>query len=485
MASRDEETIGGLAAAAQAAAWREGLDAVVDKARQAVDSLIASRGNQGDGQLQGFFAEHWHAHSLEVDAWKKGLHGVFVEVPSSTLRASPDIIIRQGDGPQLFAQLKYYKTAGETTSQLWNPKYSSTQFKVVPADQTAEVLERSARQAATGTRAHVRDAAQHSVDHATDRVSAGGAESRPLSRHESGDLTRQARQGEDVMGQLGTLSAEELGKRVAIGGAVAAGIGAALAFAPHAAKAFSAWRKGDPELAKALLTEGGSKAATAGGWAGLQGAMATALVETARSGALGPALADLSPGAVGAIAVVIVQSIRDGQALYNGEITAVEFGQRCATTSAVAAGSVAGAAIGQALIPIPVLGSLIGSVVGGLVARGGIAALEWTIEKMRTVLGPVLDYVGETLFGWQALEEAQRLSLAIDNELGDARLAIVAVRRQQFEVFASLRLHEIDIPALRSTNDAHEAELDALEASLKRRDSQPMCSPTKVGKVIR
>ncbi len=449
-----------------AAAWREGLDAAVQQARASVDRLVAARANQGTAQLQGFFAEQWHAHSLEIDAYKKEVTDLFVRIPQSTSRASADIAARLGDGPVLEAQVKYYRSAADTAKQLWNPDYTSMQSKVVPADQVAEVIARSAKKAATDARVHVREASMHSADHVSDRMRIGGAESRPLSRQESEDLTRKALRGEDVMGQLGTLSGEELAKRMAFGGAVAGGIGVAIAFAPAAAKAFKAWKAGEPDLANQLLKDGGVKALKAGGWAGLQGAMATGLVEAARAGALGPMLADVSPGAVGAIAVVIVQSIRDGHALYSGEISGAEFAQRCATNSAVAAGGVAGAALGQVLIPIPVLGSLIGSVVGGLVARGGIAALEWTIDKMAPVVGALLEYAGETLFGWQTLQEAQRLSLAVLDELGNARLAIDAAKDFRLDVIPTLRVGAIDIDAMRTDAAAMEAELDALEGDL-------------------
>ena len=249
------EVVGGVGAAMHAAAWREGLDAAVQQARASVDRLVAARANQGTAQLQGFFAEQWHAHSLEIDAYKKEVTDLFVRIPQSTSRASADIAARLGDGPVLEAQVKYYRSAADTAKQLWNPDYTSMQSKVVPADQVAEVIARSAKKAATDARVHVREASMHSADHVSDRMRIGGAESRPLSRQESEDLTRKALRGEDVMGQLGTLSGEELAKRMAFGGAVAGGIGVAIAFAPAAAKAFKAWKAGEPDLANQLLKD--------------------------------------------------------------------------------------------------------------------------------------------------------------------------------------------------------------------------------------
>lgn len=466
MTSRAGDTIGASAAAAHAAAWREGLDAATRVAQEAVDALVASRANLGTAQLQGFFAEEWHAHTLSIDAFKKGIHDFVVTVPASTGRGSPDIIIDHADGQRIIAQLKYYKTPLDTAKQLWDAGYSDTQFKIVPADQAADVVARSAEKSLVDAREHVREAARHSVDRVTDRVSTAGAESRPLTRHDSEELTRAAQRGDDVMSQLGMLSAEEVAERVAIGGATAAGIGAALTFAPFALRALGAWYEGDRERAKDLLSDSVSPTAKSAAWAGVQGAMATALIESARGGALGPALAELSPGAVGAIAVVVVQSLRDGHALYTGKISAAEFALRCTTTSAVAAGSVAGAALGQALIPIPVLGSLIGSVLGGLVARGGIAALTWSIEKVSTLLSPLIDRMSETLFGWQLLNDAKCLSQQIDSELNAAHTALAQAMTFGTTVLPGLVLRRIDIEAIHADLDVMEAELCDLEVEL-------------------
>ncbi|MBK6809959.1 MAG: hypothetical protein IPG81_13865 [Sandaracinaceae bacterium] len=234
-----------------------------------MDRPVAARANQGTAQLQGFFAEQWHAHSLEIDAYKKEVTDLFVRIPQSTSRASADIAARLGDGPVLEAQVKYYRSAADTAKQLWNPDYTSMQSKVVPADQVAEVIARSAKKAATDARVHVREASMHSADHVSDRMRIGGAESRPLSRQESEDLTRKALRGEDVMGQLGTLSVRSCqanGVRWCCGG----GTGLPLR-SPRSREGLQSFsgKAGEPDLANQLKDGGaGRRSRLADGLAG-------------------------------------------------------------------------------------------------------------------------------------------------------------------------------------------------------------------------
>jgi hypothetical protein len=113
---------------------------------------------------------------------------------------------------------------------------------------------------------------------------------------------------------------------------------------------------------------------------------------------------------------VVLSSAGDAVRLATGEISGAEFAERTARKAVVATGGVVGAHIGQAVIPIPVLGAVVGNFLGGLIGavgyEGGKAAIE-TLENRE---------------GWQAqiaLGEAI-FRLAVATRVTAERLSTVA-----------------------------------------------------------
>jgi hypothetical protein len=471
VSEHDPSVLGAGAAAGAAAAWQAGLDRAVEEANRAIHEVVKRRGGQSTDQLAGFVAEHWHASTFNIDAYKKGVWDLLASVPESNGKASFDVLVRRGDEVLLAGQSKYYKTAVETAKQLWNPDYDNTNVKIVPADQLQGVIDESGRKALAeaGTRPHVTAAAEHSVQHASDRLRVDGAESRPLDRHAANDVTDRARAGGDAIPMADVLSAREIAGKAAMGGAVAGGIGFALGAAPKLIEAVRAWRNGagvgDEEFL-ALLHDAGRDGARAGVWAGFQGAVSTALVHMASTGALGEVFRGLGPGPIGAISVCVVQAVRDGLACWRGEITTTQLAQRCVTTGVVSAGGVAGAAVGQALIPIPMLGALIGSTVGSLLARAGVALAGWAVDALMPHIDLAINAMGNVLFGWDVLQRARQQSAEVDNLLEAAAGAAAGARWAEFEAFRALRLAPVDVDAICAGTAAQRTRLEALESGL-------------------
>ena len=211
------DVLGGAIAGGVAVEWVHGLNAAVRSANDALLENARRSQNRNLSAAQGFFAEQWHASTFNVDAYKKGIRDLVASVPESTAKASPDVQIHLGEELIENVQSKYYKSAGDTARQMWNPDYSGG-GKVVPADQLAAAQELSQLKASTDARPHVREAAQHSADRMSDRISADGVESKPLGRRESDDLTAQARRGEDVLRTADVLSGKEIAMNAAKGG---------------------------------------------------------------------------------------------------------------------------------------------------------------------------------------------------------------------------------------------------------------------------
>jgi hypothetical protein len=183
----------------------------------------------------------------------------------------------------------------------------------------------------------------------------------------------------------------------------------------------------------------------------------------ASTGALGELLQGVGPGPIGAISVCVIQSIRDGLACWRGEIDATQLAQRCLTTGVVSAGGVAGAMVGQALIPIPVLGALIGSTVGSLLARAGVSVAGWTIDALRPYFDAAITGIGNVLFGWDVLVRAREQSAEVDALLTRAEATVGESRRIEFEAFRALHLPNIDEEAIRRGTDSQRARLATLE----------------------
>lgn len=450
------------------AAWQVGLNEALASANQAVRDVVSRRSGQSTDQLAGFVAEHWHAATFNVDAYKKGVWDLIATVPESNTRASFDVVVERNGETLLTAQSKYYKTAQDTAKQLWNPDYNNTGAKIVPVDQVRDVIDESRKRAIVEgySRPDVSRASGHTVEHASDRLRVEGAESRPLGRQEANQVTDRARSGADVMSMADTLSAGEIAKNAAIGGAVAAGIGFALGAAPKLIEAVSAWRKGagigDDEFLT-LLADAGRDGALAGAWAGLQGAVSTTLVHLASTGVLGEVLKGVGPGPIGAISVCVIQSIRDGLACWRGEINTTQLAQRCVTTGVVSAGGIAGGAAGQLLIPVPVLGALIGSVVGSILARAGVSVAFWTIDHILPYFDAAVTGLGNAAFGWDVLIRARQQSAEFNDLLAQAEASGGELREFEFEMFRALRLPQIDEHAIRSRARDQLARLAALE----------------------
>lgn len=462
---REDGALGASTAAGVSAEFQRGLDAAVARASKALRESMERRNSLGVDQAQGLFAEQWHAHTFNINAYKKGARSLVAEVLESTERASPDVVIRDGSEESLSVQLKYHKSGANTAKRFWNPEYDG-QVKVVPSDQLAEVRSVSVNKTLTDARLHVKHSARHTAEAASDRLHARGVESRRLSRSESARGTERTRAGEDVLSSMRGLSGQEIGVKAAKGGALAAGVGFALAFAPRMLLLIEAWRKGqglgDPDF-DALLREGFHGGAREALRSGLQGAVSTALIHATAAGHLGQELADLGPGPLGAMSVVILKAISDGAALYRGDIDTATFAWRTVTTAAVSSCSCAGAAFGQALIPIPVLGAMVGSSLGGLVAKVGISGAEWTAAALRPHLREAINRVGETLFAWDLVAEARAQSTGFKEALVEADAVFMELEHLEFRTFAVLSMPAIQLNEIGERADEQRRSLHRLE----------------------
>ncbi len=380
--------IGGHRADAYASRVEHGIEDVVQRMADLANTQKSLHYAKGD------VAEPWHAHTFNVDATRRGLDAI-ARVPRD---ASPRDVSMRGSSVE-HGQIKYYRTAEDTAKAISHPKYSDLEQKVVPADQLEAVRDAAARLASRNAqnRPDVSDSYAHTERVADDRLRLDGAESRPLSERDARELVKQLRAKQDVDRERFGLTPQQviqwqdILRQATTAATRAAIISAALQSAPYlVAIARKAWKTGEISATDfAPLAEALPHTLLR---SGLAGGLSAAIVGSARVGVLGNALQQIDPTLVAAGVTLAVSSFETSVRAARGDI-AWPVAAKCISEDAIVlATAMGGAALGQALIPIPMLGALAGNIVGAVVAR-------LAIEQGNEVVLGFAEETGWTVFG--------------------------------------------------------------------------------------
>ncbi|MCK9521482.1 MAG: hypothetical protein M0R76_00360 [Proteobacteria bacterium] len=420
------------------------VDAYGERVEQALDDVVRRMGDLAGSQkdihyAKGDVAEAWHAGTFNVDTARRGLDAS----ATAPRDASPIDVSMRGSSVE-HAQLKYFRSPEDTAKAISHPKYGDLDQKVVPSDQLDGVREAAARLAARNaqSRPEVADSYSHTANTADDRVRMDGAESRPLSEREARELVKELREKQDVdREQFGltpqqVIQWQDILREATTAAARAAIISAALQSAPYlVAIARKAWETGEIS-AKDFAPLAQALPATLLR-SGVAGGLSAAIVGTARAGVLGGALQQVDPTFVAAGVTLAISAFETSIRAARGDITWPVAAKCISEDAIVLASAMGGAAIGQALIPIPMLGALVGNIVGAVVARlaieqvngvilGIAAETGWTVfglvDQNYTVPGEILDASGWNVLdirklGPQAIElkRMQPINLALKN----------------------------------------------------------------------
>jgi len=372
----------------------------VGRVESALDEVVSRMHSLADNQkglhyAKGDVAEAWHEGTFNVDSVRVGgrSHAVAPRDASAV-----DVRIDGPAGGQ-DAQLKYYRSGGDTARAISDPKYSGMDQKVVPSDQLDAVRETAANLAIKNSqsRPQMSENYAHTSRSAADRLRADGIESKPLDEKEAQELVKQLRRSGDVdregfgLTPQQIIQWQDILRESTTAATRAAVLSAVLQTAPHlVAIARKAWETGEisgrdflplaKQLPVTLLRSG------------VAGGLSAAVVATARAGMLGSALQQVDPTFVAAGVTLAMNALETSVQAALGRISWKMASVRIAEDSLVLAASMAGAVAGQALIPIPMLGALVGNVVGAAMARLAIDQAE------EAVLGLAVE-TGWTFFG--------------------------------------------------------------------------------------
>ena len=353
--------------------------------------------------LKGDVAEFWHAGTFNINATINSSKNR-VQVDRSHDFGSADITGANFDAKfglkyykdgassafqqskSIFNRFSEYKSQGgkdSLDSYLENRGYSadtvlsdpvySGQYRVIPSDQLKEAtmyLERKIREEAVKRPEQVHRY-EETLKLLSDKVKDNkGNESIALSEQEARELARLSKEGgvnpEDLH-----LTTEELIKYTNIlrhaykAGLTVATISMALRVAPEILNAIAYLiKKG--EIEEGQFKKIGFAAITGAGEGFVRGTVSAAITASCKAGLCGSAMKSIDPSVVGAVTVLVMNSMKNSYQVTTGNMSRSEMvneliKEMFVTTCALSMGSVS-----QSLIEIPVLGYMIGSFVGSV-----------------------------------------------------------------------------------------------------------------------
>ena len=379
--------------------------------------------------LKGDVAEFWHAGSYNINAainssknrvqvdrshdfGSADITGVnfdakfglkyYKDGASSAIQQSKSIFNRfseyksQGgkDGLELYLEKRGYSA----DTVLSDPIYSG-QYRVIPSDQLKEAtlfLERKIREEAAKRPEQVHryeETLKLLNDKVTDNM---GNESIALSEQEARELARLSKEG-GVNPENLHLTTEELIKYADIlkqaykAGLTAATISMALRVAPEIWNAVAYLIK-NGEIKEGQFKKIGFAAITGAGEGVVRGTVSAAITASCKAGLCGSAMKSIDPSIVGAVTVLVMNSMKNSYQVTTGNMSRAEMVNELIKEMFVTTCALSMGAASQSLIEIPVLGYMIGSFVGSI--AGSVI--------YSSIYNPVLSFCvdsGFTLFG--------------------------------------------------------------------------------------
>lgn len=379
--------------------------------------------------LKGDVAEFWHAGTFNINAainssknrvqvdrshdfGSADITGVNFDAKfglkyykvgtASAIQQSKSILNRfneyktRGRNDNLELYLEERGLSAET--DLNSPVYSG-QYRVIPSDQLKEAtmfLERKIREEAVKRPEQVHRY-EETLKLLRDKVKDNeGNESIALSEQEARELASLSKEG-GVNPEGLHLTTEELIKFTNIlrqaykAGLTAATISMVLRVAPEVLNAIAYLIK-NGEIEEGQFKKIGFAAITGAGEGFVRGTVSAAITASCKAGLCGSAMKSIDPSIVGAVTVLVMNSMKNSYQVTTGNMSRAEMVNELIKEMFVTTCALSMGAASQSLIEIPVLGYMIGSFVGSI--AGSVI--------YSSIYNPVLSFCvdsGFTLFG--------------------------------------------------------------------------------------
>jgi len=416
------------------------------RTREVVQRLAQRYASVSTAHRAGHLFEVMHAHQFNERAMAAGstLRAVVTEwVPGGSQTAAADLQVIDGGRVLADVQAKLYRSAPASAHELARDHYTGMQ-RLVAGDRLDAVrglLDRRLTMSPEGLRFEdYRDTRAHLGA----RVEVGGVASDPISlaqAHRAADAPLRWANGQVLRATA---------RQVGTAGLTAAALGGLAA----TASAMAAARAQEVSVTSAVASSCGAiaqSATVAGGTAALGEGVRLA----AGAGALPTGLAGGALPLV--VAGVAVDVARHGAAFARGELNTTELAARTAEVVGRSSALWAFTALGQTVVPVPVVGALAGAVVGqvavGLVSRG----MQMALAEARAV--------GAEESRIAALEREVAEGVAWSGLAGEVATALGAERDVQVAETLLPLLHASQLTIAACDWDGALAELSALTAA--------------------
>ncbi len=395
--------MGGVSGTFEAAEYVAKVETAIDDAVDALKKEAVHRANVPEHYLKGWLSEQWHTETLKVSGTARGRSDIWASVQGNN---RPGEDIHYGDSTTTkVAEVKYHKTGEDTAKAISRPEYAG-RTKIIPGDQKDSVHSAAEKLAQKNQDSRPGQAAQYddTAKHADDRLRVDDATSKPLDEKQAKEMAKDFKRDENIDPDKYGLNSEsfvewsDIARQSGEAALHAAAFSAALAAAPHIWRTIHEYIEAGEFDVKAITERSQSVFWTAGS-AGLRGGVAAGLTAACKTGLMGDSLKSISPSAIGMATTMTLNAIGYAIQLQQGKVTRQEFAHHCLRDTFILSSGMFGAAIGQLLIPIPLLGTLAGNLVGstiGAVAFEGAnhVILGICVESGWTLLGVVKqDYV--------------------------------------------------------------------------------------------
>lgn len=390
--------IGGTLGANESTVYSENIQSAIEKAVNALQNEANRRTNVPVDYLKGWLSEQWHAETFIIHSKVRNNDNVWAKVASNN-KTGEDIFY--GNDVEIkIAEIKYYKDGLNTAKAISRLDYIGKE-KIVPSDQLDAVRESALKKAAKigSYRPEQAENYRDTANRADDRLRIDNVSSKPLDEAAAKEMAKDFKKDKSINPDNYGLNSEEfvswndIARQSGEAAMHAAILSAAISAAPFIWDILKDYIETEA-IDVNMLTNRGTLILSSSAAAGLRGGIAAALTASCKTGLLGASLKNISPAAIGMATAMAINAIDYSFKLQRGVITNHQFVNYCIKDSFILSSAMAGASIGQLIIPIPLLGALVGNLVGatlGGVLHNGInqTMLGISIENGWTFFGLV------------------------------------------------------------------------------------------------
>ena len=351
----------------------------IESAIQALEDAVNYHEHRNNtiATFQGFLAEDWSAGTFNIDAVAKGSSDR-ATVLKSTDGFSVDVRLNSGADYSMKSYANGAKSAVEQSrynADTGKGGYDG-QLKWVPEDQLTDAQAKAHHEYLrnTKTRPEVADAYGETERTLRDIVENDeNVTSRTATRKDLDNMAKAGKKQEFKAKDFGvttenSINYDYIRQKAIEAGCTAAVITIAMQLAPEIYKSVDYLIK-NGELDFNQIQKSGEKAISGGAEGFLRGSIAYYLQSVCNAGALGDALMNISPMALGAAVAISMQTVKNSILVAAGKMDAKQMGAAFADNIVITGGYLAGAKVGGAIgtalgFEMPVLGYMLGSLIG-------------------------------------------------------------------------------------------------------------------------